>query len=201
MRVLLQVGLVSFGSPPVCPSSPRTTGPLPWPRLLQMWEEAIHICKELAEQYESEVFDYEMLSDILVSARPGWSGEAAGRAGWGIMSHGEGQGVCRAPVPWQGPIHPISTPTHLRLQQREAKFYEKILKVLRPSPDYFAVGYYGQGFPTFLRVSSSRLPRGQCRASSWHAAPARDGTQAKPRSCGRLGVASHEPSRGGDPNP
>uniref|UniRef100_A0A8C6ZVD2 DOCKER domain-containing protein n=1 Tax=Nothoprocta perdicaria TaxID=30464 RepID=A0A8C6ZVD2_NOTPE len=66
----------------------------------KMWEEAIHICKELAEQYESEVFDYEMLSDIL---------------------------------------------------QREAKFYEKILKVLRPSPDYFAVGYYGQGFPTFLR--------------------------------------------------
>ncbi|XP_050829832.1 dedicator of cytokinesis protein 2-like isoform X1 [Serinus canaria] len=66
----------------------------------KMWEEAIHICKELAEQYESHVFDYEMLSDIL---------------------------------------------------QREAKFYEKILKVLRPSPDYFAVGYYGQGFPTFLR--------------------------------------------------
>ncbi|NXU45970.1 DOCK2 protein, partial [Drymodes brunneopygia] len=66
----------------------------------KMWEEAIHICKELAEQYESHVFDYEMLSDIL---------------------------------------------------QREAKFYEKILKVLRPNPDYFAVGYYGQGFPTFLR--------------------------------------------------
>uniref|UniRef100_A0A8C4V3W1 Dedicator of cytokinesis 2 n=1 Tax=Falco tinnunculus TaxID=100819 RepID=A0A8C4V3W1_FALTI len=66
----------------------------------KMWEEAIHICKELADQYESEVFNYEMLSDIL---------------------------------------------------QREAKFYEKILKVLRPSPDYFAVGYYGQGFPTFLR--------------------------------------------------
>ncbi|KFO74130.1 Dedicator of cytokinesis protein 2, partial [Cuculus canorus] len=66
----------------------------------KMWEEAILICKELAEQYESEVFDYEMLSDIL---------------------------------------------------QREASFYEKILKVLRPSPDYFAVGYYGQGFPTFLR--------------------------------------------------
>ncbi|NXD17752.1 DOCK2 protein, partial [Nothocercus nigrocapillus] len=66
----------------------------------KMWEEAIHICKELAEQYESEIFNYEMLSNIL---------------------------------------------------QREAKFYEKILKVLRPSPDYFAVGYYGQGFPTFLR--------------------------------------------------
>uniref|UniRef100_A0A8C3IKB1 Dedicator of cytokinesis 2 n=1 Tax=Chrysemys picta bellii TaxID=8478 RepID=A0A8C3IKB1_CHRPI len=35
----------------------------------KMWEEAIHICKELAEQYESEVFEYEMLSDILVSPR------------------------------------------------------------------------------------------------------------------------------------
>ncbi|KAL2305520.1 hypothetical protein Nmel_007508, partial [Mimus melanotis] len=31
----------------------------------KMWEEAIHICKELAEQYESHLFDYEMLSDIL----------------------------------------------------------------------------------------------------------------------------------------
>uniref|UniRef100_A0A8C3DX06 Uncharacterized protein n=1 Tax=Corvus moneduloides TaxID=1196302 RepID=A0A8C3DX06_CORMO len=49
----------------------------------------------------------------------------------------------------QGPILPSSYPSPL--QQREAKFYEKILKVLRPSPDYFAVGYYGQGFPTFLR--------------------------------------------------
>ncbi|XP_059577139.1 dedicator of cytokinesis protein 2 [Alligator mississippiensis] len=66
----------------------------------KMWEEAIHICKQLAAQYESEVFDYEMLSDIL---------------------------------------------------KRKAKFYEKILKVLRPNPEYFAVGYYGQGFPPFLR--------------------------------------------------
>ncbi|XP_075772170.1 dedicator of cytokinesis protein 2-like isoform X2 [Pelodiscus sinensis] len=66
----------------------------------KMWEEAIHICKELAEQYESEVFEYEMLSDIL---------------------------------------------------QRQARFYENILQVLRPNPDYFAVGYYGQGFPPFLR--------------------------------------------------
>uniref|UniRef100_A0A8C8AQA0 Dedicator of cytokinesis 2 n=1 Tax=Otus sunia TaxID=257818 RepID=A0A8C8AQA0_9STRI len=65
----------------------------------KMWEEAIHICKELAEQYESEVFDYEMLSDILVSAQPGW-GVAAGRAGWGAVSWGGH----RAPVPWQGPV-------------------------------------------------------------------------------------------------
>lgn len=27
------------------------------------------------------------------------------------------------------------------------------MKILRPKPDYFAVGYYGQGFPTFLRVN------------------------------------------------
>lgn len=39
------------------------------------------------------------------------------------------------------------------LQIQQAKFYENIMKVLRPKPDYFAVGYYGQGFPSFLRVS------------------------------------------------
>ncbi len=27
------------------------------------------------------------------------------------------------------------------------------MKILRPKPDYFAVGYYGCGFPQFLRVS------------------------------------------------
>lgn len=34
--------------------------------MLQMWEEAISLCKELAEQYEKEVFDYELLSQNLV---------------------------------------------------------------------------------------------------------------------------------------
>lgn len=110
-----------------------------------MWEEAIHICKELAEQYESHVFDYEMLSDILVGASLGWGccwqGRMVGMS-WGGM-----RGL-------QGPLLSSSCPSPL--QQREAKFYEKILKVLRPSPDYFAVGYYGQGFPTFLRVSRTR---------------------------------------------
>ncbi|XP_069488465.1 dedicator of cytokinesis protein 2-like [Ambystoma mexicanum] len=66
----------------------------------KMWEEAISLCKELSLQYESEVFDYELLSQTL---------------------------------------------------QQQAKFYENIMKVLRPVPDYFAVGYYGQAFPTFLR--------------------------------------------------
>ncbi|MGH0168050.1 UNVERIFIED_CONTAM: hypothetical protein FKN15_057270 [Acipenser sinensis] len=66
----------------------------------KMWEDAISLCKELAEQYEMEIFDYELLSQNL---------------------------------------------------QQQAKFYENIMKILRPKPDYFAVGYYGQGFPSFLR--------------------------------------------------
>uniref|UniRef100_A0AAZ3RFL8 Dedicator of cytokinesis 2 n=1 Tax=Oncorhynchus tshawytscha TaxID=74940 RepID=A0AAZ3RFL8_ONCTS len=65
----------------------------------KMWEEAITLCKELADQYEMEVFDYELLSQSL----------------------------------------------------QQAKFYENIMKILRPKPDYFAVGYYGQGYPPFLR--------------------------------------------------
>lgn len=32
----------------------------------QMWEEAIALGKELAEQYENELFDYEQLSELLV---------------------------------------------------------------------------------------------------------------------------------------
>ncbi|KAG9490824.1 hypothetical protein GDO78_006256 [Eleutherodactylus coqui] len=66
----------------------------------KMWEEAISLCKQLADQYEMEIFDYELLSQCLT---------------------------------------------------QQANFYENIMKILRPKPDYFAVGYYGQGFPTFLR--------------------------------------------------
>ncbi|XP_073676283.1 dedicator of cytokinesis protein 2 [Garra rufa] len=66
----------------------------------KMWEEAITLCKELADQYEMEVFDYELLGQKL---------------------------------------------------NQQAKFYENIMKILRPKPDYFAVGYYGCGFPQFLR--------------------------------------------------
>ncbi|KAK6298793.1 hypothetical protein J4Q44_G00303030 [Coregonus suidteri] len=66
----------------------------------KMWEEAITLCKELADQYEMEVFDYELLSQSL---------------------------------------------------KQQAKFYENIMTILRPKPDYFAVGYYGQGYPPFLR--------------------------------------------------
>lgn len=156
---------------PLHPSLFHTMGPLPWPHLPQMWEEAIHICKELAEQYESEVFDYEMLSDILVSAWPGWGGRLLVEQVRARRAVGRDRSSARLLSRGGAPSRPIPTPAPLPLQQREAKFYEKILKVLRPSPDYFAVGYYGQGFPTFLRVSGSWLPCGQCRASSWHASP------------------------------
>lgn len=39
-------------------------------------------------------------------------------------------------------------------QRKQAQFYENIVKVIRPKSDYFAVGYYGMGFPSFLRVST-----------------------------------------------
>lgn len=68
--------------------------------LLKMWEKAIKLSKELAETYESKVFDYEGLGSLL---------------------------------------------------KKRALFYENIIKAMRPQPEYFAVGYYGQGFPSFLR--------------------------------------------------
>lgn len=66
----------------------------------KMWEKAIKLSKELAETYESKVFDYEGLGNLL---------------------------------------------------KKRALFYENIIKAMRPQPEYFAVGYYGQGFPSFLR--------------------------------------------------
>ncbi|XP_069872785.1 dedicator of cytokinesis protein 5 isoform X1 [Dipodomys merriami] len=66
----------------------------------KMWEKAIKLSKELAETYESKVFDYEGLGSLL---------------------------------------------------KKRASFYENIIKAMRPQPEYFAVGYYGLGFPAFLR--------------------------------------------------
>ncbi|KAJ7305167.1 hypothetical protein JRQ81_011072, partial [Phrynocephalus forsythii] len=37
------------------------------------------------------------------------------------------------------------------LLKKRATFYENIMKAMRPQPEYFAVGYFGQGFPSFLR--------------------------------------------------
>lgn len=38
-----------------------------------------------------------------------------------------------------------------RLLKQQAQFYENIMHAMRPQPEYFAVGYYGLGFPSFLR--------------------------------------------------
>uniref|UniRef100_A0A452TV26 Dedicator of cytokinesis 1 n=1 Tax=Ursus maritimus TaxID=29073 RepID=A0A452TV26_URSMA len=46
-------------------------------------------------------------------------------------------------------------------KKKQAQFYENIVKVIRPKPDYFAVGYYGQGFPTFLRVNFDSFPNAE----------------------------------------
>lgn len=41
----------------------------------------------------------------------------------------------------------------------EAKFFQNILTQLRPEPEYFRVGFYGLGFPLFVRVSSFAIFR------------------------------------------
>lgn len=51
--------------------------------------------------------------------------------------------VCSAASP--SSLFPVS-------QKKQAKFYENIMHAMRPQPEYFAVGYYGLGFPSFLRV-------------------------------------------------
>lgn len=72
-----------------------------------MWEEAIHICKELAEQYESHVFDYEMLSDILVGAWLGLGVLLAGQDGRDDLG---GMGCSAGPHPvFILPLSPAAT--------------------------------------------------------------------------------------------
>ena len=40
-------------------------------------------------------------------------------------------------------------------QEKQAKFFENIIKsVIRAEPEYFRVGFFGKGFPAFLRVIS-----------------------------------------------
>lgn len=92
-------------------------------------------------------------------------GEPKGQAGR------EGGSVgCRLAVPLGSEV--LLT---FALQKKRAAFYENIMKAMRPQPEYFAVGYYGQGFPSFLRVRifSTQLGTGEgpeshnfCRAST-----------------------------------
>ncbi|KAL3864490.1 hypothetical protein ACJMK2_006169 [Sinanodonta woodiana] len=66
----------------------------------KMWERGIQLCKELADVYENDQFDYEKLSWIL---------------------------------------------------QRQSELYKSIIHDMRPDPEYFRVGYFGLGFPSFLQ--------------------------------------------------
>lgn len=34
----------------------------------------------------------------------------------------------------------------------QAKFFQNVLTQIRPEPEYFRVGFYGMGFPLFVRV-------------------------------------------------
>ncbi|RXN09539.1 dedicator of cytokinesis protein 5-like [Labeo rohita] len=68
--------------------------------LLEMWEKAIEMAKQLVKLHENQMFDFIELSQLL---------------------------------------------------KQQAQYYENIMHAMRPQPEYFAVGYYGQGFPTFLR--------------------------------------------------
>lgn len=90
--------------PPPLLEAPLTSVPTPF---LQMWEEAISLCKELAEQYEMEIFDYELLSLNLVRCHlradhsggwrsgPGspqrWAGEGAGGQAGGTQRENGGR--------------------------------------------------------------------------------------------------------------
>jgi dedicator of cytokinesis protein 3 len=60
----------------------------------------VPLCKELASLYETRRFDYNRLSEILIT---------------------------------------------------EAKFFQNILTQIRAEPEYFRVGFYGNGFPAFVR--------------------------------------------------
>lgn len=74
----------------------------------KQWEFAIPMCKELAQIYEKQIFDYAKLAEIL---------------------------------------------------RKEAALFEKVISSsdegLRFDPEYFRVGFYGQGFPLFLRVNQN----------------------------------------------
>lgn len=65
------------------------------------WEKGVPLCKELANFYETKLYDYNKLSDVLTT---------------------------------------------------EAKFFQNILTQIRPEPEYFRVGFFGKGFPLFVRV-------------------------------------------------
>lgn len=70
------------------------------------WEKGVPLCKELANFYETNLYDYNKLSDVLTT---------------------------------------------------EAKFFQNVLTQIRPEPEYFRVGFFGKGFPLFVRVSIAKF--------------------------------------------
>lgn len=64
------------------------------------WEKGVPLCKELANFYETKLYDYKKLSNALIT---------------------------------------------------EANFFQNILTQIRPEPEYFRVGFFGKGFPLFVR--------------------------------------------------
>lgn len=101
-----------------------------------MWEKAIELGKQLARMHESHMFDFMELSGLLVR----------GHAHHGGRAH-------------PGVVYPRRLCPPPPLQKKQAQFYENIMHAMRPQPEYFAVGYYGQGFPSFLRVRARRRLR------------------------------------------
>lgn len=104
-----------------------------------MWEKGIELCKELAEQYETELFDYNELSKILVSFSY-WSSSTM----WNILAYFSINLVLK---PYE-----MLVKAFVIFQNKQAEFYQQIMKQVRPEPEYFRVGYYGRGFPSFLQV-------------------------------------------------
>ena len=92
------------------------------------WESGIPLCKELADLYETELFDYQKLAAILVGSV----------------------------YKFQVLLSPSLLPSSPLPQQRQAEFFQKIIRELRVEPEYFMVGYYGRGFPLFIRVRISK---------------------------------------------
>lgn len=60
--------------------------------------------------------------------------------------------LCRVRFDRNSLAHRLCLPDVFVLQKKQAQFYENIMHAMRPQPEYFAVGYYGLGFPSFLRV-------------------------------------------------
>lgn len=65
------------------------------------WEGGVPLCKDLSHFYETKLYDYNKLSEVLMT---------------------------------------------------ESKFFQNILCQIRPEPEYFRVGFFGKGFPLFVRV-------------------------------------------------